>query len=43
LLRAYFQIAEGDLQLPTQGKMSTTGDTIPPMIYLKRCYGHRLL
>ncbi|CAD6258872.1 unnamed protein product [Miscanthus lutarioriparius] len=41
-LRCRHQIAEGDLQLPiTQGKMSTTGDTMP-MIYLKRCCGHRL-
>ena len=41
-LCTYVQIAEGDLQLPTQGKMSTTGDMIQ-MIYLKRCCGHQLL
>jgi hypothetical protein len=41
-LCTYVQIAEGDLQLPTLGKMSTTGDMMQ-MIYLKRCCGHQLL
>ena len=41
-LCTYVQIAEGDPQFPTQGKMSTTGDMMP-MIYPKRCCGHQLL